>query len=441
MTDHHSRRRTPEADRHGDSQATNLAAIAEYPKALERSHAAWPDAGADQRSRARGSGIACAVIVLRHLLSHFPYKSRRRFLSAEETDGQSTLLTAALSLDPEEASRLCDQVESAHELDELTFQSLMSSDPMVRAVWRNDYFLFFNQAFCRESKDAPWHEIDPRVQLITQEEFLSWDGLEATNLGDCLGYFSQSIRDNQTGAELLRFGNAPMVIRLRFSNKKQGLGFYNDLFAFDLRIVNSSPDDPSVFPYRCIAVVRLREAEEGHDTLRLYSVTGDLFHPSQKGFPWSDEWRVHDGGEYMLFFVRTDIVSTEVPPLPESLMQRHAEDFRITTREALAVLKETRQRRRKAGISAASNASVRGPSGLPRPSPGPAALANGRASTKHETAPSKHKTGPGIAQNANTPSHGRSKSSERPRRTKDIPDGRRMSREAALLAQHHRSGQ
>jgi hypothetical protein len=356
--------------------------------------------------------------VLRHLLSHFPHKSRQRFLSAEETAGQSTLLTAALSLDLEEASRLCDQVESTHELDQLTFESLMSSDPMVRAVWRNDYFRFFNQAFCRDSKDAPWHKIDPRVQLLTQEEFLSWDGLEQSNLGDYLGYFSHSIRDNESGAELLRFGNAPMVIRLRFSNKRQGLGFYNDLFAFDLRIVNSCPDDPSVFHYRCIAVVRLRGTDEGHDTLRLYSVDGDLFHPSPKGFPWSDEWRVHDGGQYMLFFVRMDIVPTELSPLSESLMRQDAEDCRIITREALSVLEETRRRRR--GVMASKQAG----SGPPRNKPTHQSVPSTKA---HADLLSKDQQ---DSAGANKASHGPSKS------TMDAQDGRRTSREAPQKAQH-----
>ena len=338
MTDQSAPQRAPDSDPQGD-----LAAIVDYRQAVQRAHAAWPDAGSSHTSRTERSGIACAIIVLRHLLSHFAHENRTAFLSGSRKAAQSSLLEAALSLNSDGIWLLCDELASS-DAPNFSFESLMQSASMQDAVWSNDYFRFFNQAFCGSSAHDSWHPVPDRVRLTTQDEHLRWNGVASNNLADHLSFYSTVKEDARTGSRLARPVNAPMVVQVRFCNEKPGLTFYKDLFQFDLSVLGDAPSGVLVFRYRCIAVVKHRATPTGHDTLRLYHVDGELLaHPSRGKFPWSDDWRVHDGERYSLFFIRTDSVSCDVRPLPADLFRFDAEDVRIagsakTPRESEATL-------------------------------------------------------------------------------------------------------
>lgn len=271
------------------------------------------------------------------------HENRATFLSTSRVAARSSLLEAALSSDGEGIRLFCDELASSDARD-FSFEGVMQSASMQDAVWSNDYFRLFNQALCRNSAHDSWRPVPDRVRLITQDEHLRWDGVAGNNLTDHLSCYSTVKEDSRTGAQLARAVNAPMVLQVRFCNRNPGLTFYKDLFQFDLRVLGRAPDGVLVFRYRCIAAVRLRANPDDYDTLRLYHPDGELLRHSPGKFPWSDDWRVQDGGQYALFFVRIDSVSCDVRLLPADLLHPDAEDVRIarsaakTPRESQATL-------------------------------------------------------------------------------------------------------
>ena len=144
---------------------------------------------------------------------------------------------------------------------------------------------------------------------------LHWDGImRGTLTAQIASYFGDFTYD--TGAQVRRIPNAPWFIRVRFSSRNSNIRFYHDLSLFELRLpntVNHPTGQRSTF-YRCVAIVRLRDSPEGSDTVQLFRPDGVAFRPNGGAFPLSDDWRVHDGGNYVLYFLHTC-----TPPFPEEL--------------------------------------------------------------------------------------------------------------------------
>jgi hypothetical protein len=328
---------------------SHLANIADHKTALARSHARWPDGGSDQQSKATRSGIACAVASLRHMLSHFRLKARLRVLAGSDRVKEMPLLKAVLFLEPEVCAAYCRQIEDGHSPEELAFERLMTSKEMEDIVWANDYFRFFNHTLRRTSERSRWFKLEDPVPL-SDKEYLRWSTNYRVKLSDHLNFWSNIIIDTVTGEQTVRFGNAPMILRVRLSAAKDGVEFHRDVFEVELGVMHASPDLPLRYTYRCIAVVKLRETPDGHDTMRLYRVDGEPMRTSQ-AFPWSNEWRLHDGGEYMLFYVRTDMLPADSLPLPQvpKPMTRSAENVSLSRNYAMALLtsNETYQERER----------------------------------------------------------------------------------------------
>jgi hypothetical protein len=328
---------------------SSLINIADHETALARSHASWPHVGSDQQSKTIKSGIACAVVLLRHILSHFRLNARLRFLVGSDRVKEIPLIKAALFLKPEVCAAYCRQIEEGHSPEELTFERLMTSKQMEDMVWSNEYFRFFNHTLRRTSEQSRWFKLEVPAPL-SDKDYLRWSTNYRVKLSDHLNFWSNIIVDTVTGEQTVRFGNAPMILRLRLSAAKDGVEFHRDVFEVELGVMHASPDLPVRYTYRCIAVVKLRETPDGHDTMRLYRVDGEPMRTSQ-AFPWSNEWCLHDGGEYMLFYVRTDMLPVDALPLPQAPkpMTRSAENVSLARNYAMALLmsNETYQERER----------------------------------------------------------------------------------------------
>lgn len=325
----------------------DFTAIRGISKSLEASHSNWPDAGFDQESRARASGVACAVIVLRHLLSYFPMEDRKRFLDLDpQAVAQSMLLSAAVTLEPDTSSQLCAELQRTLTPEQLTFHSLMTSDAINHAVWSNEYFRFFHPALYRESREQEWGPVpDHAMPIQSEDAFLRWNGVKGEGgLSGYLNFYSNVLKHSETGHQIFRPGSAPLVVRLMFCNMAKDVRFYRDLFHFTLNLVGAS--ERKAFSYRCLAVVKLRAGLEGHDTLRLYKPDASLFRPQDGRFPWSNEWSVEDtenrGDTYMLYFIRTDILPAAPPlgPIPGDLKRPRAEHHAILDSVGMALLRK-----------------------------------------------------------------------------------------------------
>ena len=299
----------------GSPDTQSLITVRDRQTAFNLSRQAWPSS--DQRFGPNTSGIACAVVVLRHLLCHFPSQARNTFLEGvgQHAIVENVLLTAALSLDRDVAAELCHGLQSSLPVDQLSFERLMGSMIMKATIWESLYFRFFLDSYERASKEEPWRVLPVSAMPTTEENFLTWDGVLKGTLEEYLGLFRGPLIHDSTGKNLLMFTNAPLVLRLVFANKSDTFRFRRDMFRFTLHIATPGPCAPEAFQYSCAAVVRLRSAEDNNDTVRLYNSDGSHFHSGVGRFPWSNEWKVEDGAKYMLFFVRFDAFPQDPAPL------------------------------------------------------------------------------------------------------------------------------
>jgi len=124
------------ANADADADAAKLVAAINYrAKALELSLAAWPVF--DPPTGPNTSGLACTVVVLRHLLCHFPSDFREAYLAelGAEAVAENALLTAALSTNRADASELCRHLQESLDSDELSLEPLMDSEAMQATTW------------------------------------------------------------------------------------------------------------------------------------------------------------------------------------------------------------------------------------------------------------------------------------------------------------------
>jgi hypothetical protein len=245
---------------------------------------------------------------------------------------------AALSLDQGVAAKLCHGLRSSLPVDHLSFERLMSSETMKATVWESLYFRFFLDSYKRASKEEPWRALPRSAMPVTEENFLTWDGVQKETLEEYLGLFRRPLIHNTTGKNLLMFTNAPLVLRLVFANESETLRFRRDMFRFTLHIATQGPYPPETFQYSCIAAVRVRTTPNDSDTLRLYNSDGSPFRPEGGLLPWSDAWSVEDGGKYVLFFIRFDAFPEDPAPLAES--NRNTEGLELVR---VAVMDELRK--------------------------------------------------------------------------------------------------
>jgi hypothetical protein len=238
--------------------------------ALKLSHSLWPNPGLQDDERTMRSGVVCAVVVMRHLLSHLYPEHRKRFLFAmANTRGLPKALASVLAIfNPIEVQGMVNEI--ARCMGSPTFEEFMTHDSMEEHMWSHDLFRFFKTTLWRVDDTSPWSDValsdDMSNDLAPEARYLRWDGVRFGSLAARLGYHADIVVHRGTGFQLLRLHHAPFVLRLRFSNKKPGLRFHRDLFEFSLRVTPATPEDEPDFTYRCLAVVKLRDEEDDPDT-------------------------------------------------------------------------------------------------------------------------------------------------------------------------------
>jgi hypothetical protein len=249
---------------------------------------------------------------------------------------------------------MCSVMEELVGFNGLCFSELMESEVMQQTVWGTELFNMFLHVAYRRSKEQPWRQgrvpEDLQLQRGTNG-LLHWDGImRGTLTAQIASYFGDFTSD--TGAQVRRVPNAPWFIRVRFSSRNPNIRFYHDLSLFELRLPNpvEHPTRQRSTFYRCVAIVRLRDSPEGSDTVQLFRPDGMAFRPNGGAFPLSDDCRVHDSGNYMLYFLHTC-----TPPFPEepawsqSIHHPFAASFHLLDTVGMDVLNEAIRKEATAG--------------------------------------------------------------------------------------------
>lgn len=295
------------SDRHGSGATASLPLDLGYWEFTSNMQATWPDATAEP---ARRSGVACAIIVLRYMLSMAVPEERQRFLDSRPRGMNILLEHALLQSDSRALDNLCAELEGKPELRNLGFKSLMENPVMQQTLWDTREFNLFLQVLYRSDHSKRWGPPPAGTDLPPGDNGLVlWDGRIDDSLSDVVAEYFGAYPDRETGEEVLRVPNMPWFIRMSYKSRNPNLRFFYDLAYFQVRVGNhpSQGNIERKGHYRCVAAVKLRDTPDGSDTLRLYRPSGIPFFPEGCAFPMSDEWALPEKGEYMLYFVESGL--------------------------------------------------------------------------------------------------------------------------------------
>ncbi|KAK0714086.1 hypothetical protein B0T26DRAFT_804687 [Lasiosphaeria miniovina] len=190
-----------------------------------------------------------------------------------------------------------------------SFEQLMEGKHMLDTIWADPRFSMSLPLF-RDSGVDRSRLLEIYLGARADRGLLRWDGKEGGSLS---AWMSSRFAENYTrdAATLKTIPGRPWIVRMRLSNTSK-LRLYQDLARFKVPRYQVAEDAVEKSPqyvkrgyyYSCVAVVKLRDRDTAADTLRLYSkkCTRLIFDFT---FPWSEEWLVEDGGEYMLYFFRS----------------------------------------------------------------------------------------------------------------------------------------
>ncbi|GAB1316801.1 hypothetical protein MFIFM68171_07011 [Madurella fahalii] len=290
------------------------------------SHSHWPNAEVDPPGR---SGIVCAVIILRHLLFFLDGSTRAQILSeALGLQCSPLLLEAACLNDDEDFALSCERIKRRVGSGGLSFESLMESQDIKEALWLTEDCRLLHSVFHRPGETSPWGDVPEGLRLPPWEDgLLRWDGITNGTLSAHVASYFGVFSHPETDDKILRMPGAPKLIRIRYSSRNPNQQFYHDLSHFEFRLPNTvdHPSGSRITYYRCVAAVKLRDSPEGADTLRLYDYWGAMMYLNSGAFPLSDAWRIHEGGEYMLYFVHTGVPLAQGESSSTEIFELHAQ--------------------------------------------------------------------------------------------------------------------
>ncbi len=290
-------------------------------------HAKWPETAQQGRS-----GIACALLVLRHLLSLMPAGHRQEFLR-NLRPGQNPVLDQALVHGDDALLEFCN-AENAR-FGKLGFMELMENEVMQKTVWSTERFDLFSNVSYRPRTETRWDHVPGALpQPAGQTGLVQWDGSDRSLTNIVAAHFG--VFTDAGGNQLLRVAGVPIFIRMRYRSKNPTRSF-RDLSRFEFRHPNSRFKEVAVF--RCVAAVRLRDSPEKSDSARLYMADGSPFFPNDAAFPLSEKWQLPQRGQYMLYFCQTLIpFAPEEPQWSGKSQHPNADNFQLVSTLGTAAL-------------------------------------------------------------------------------------------------------
>ncbi|KAK3987087.1 hypothetical protein QBC44DRAFT_310651 [Cladorrhinum sp. PSN332] len=306
----------------------------------------WVPMGTERHKR---SGVACMTIVLKHIMACLPPDGRSDLYDIldelQDHDPVSECLVPMLAgsnLPDKQWDTVFADLEAGGR--GLGFCDLVNSESMIDHCWKKPMFRTVRaSALMFKNELGTWNEYEGEEAveydvLPGSNGVFRWDGVHPTSRGgktlsDWINaYFGVfELTSDEEVAKACRAPSAPWVIRLRYSSKAEHLRFHHDLSYFELAI----PDGPrpTRIAYRCIAAVKLREREEGNDTVRLYETDGIAYAPKSHQFPIDNDWSVEDGGEFFLFYYRTNVKLVPNEPVPRDTV--HPDENREANRRTV----------------------------------------------------------------------------------------------------------
>jgi hypothetical protein len=254
-----------------------------------------PDEGPENADQ-NLSGVACAILVLRTVLSFL--EDARAPVVDQFPPGTIKILDLALGrADNAAIKAFCEEWGPPPP----SFEDLVENVEMWRSLWCIRYFIL-KRLMVSDHAESPLEED------VVEQKWVDWDGNSSlpAHLDTLFGPVREDRKSHET--EIIERGH-PMIlrVRLKISNKDAPaakLNFDGDVKRFEY----------AGAVYRCVAIVRLRDSPAGQDTLRLYYPGGGPFWPSGGAYPLSDGWQVPDPGRYMVYYLRTNMpIAPEEP--------------------------------------------------------------------------------------------------------------------------------
>ncbi|KAL0475847.1 hypothetical protein QR685DRAFT_513877 [Neurospora intermedia] len=267
----------------------------------------------------RHSGITCLIVVVRHILGLFPQSERNEILrfadDAEQhqdvPENERGTLRAILMEDNKAAIEKITAIFPQETDQPMSFEALILSRPYWRSLWNHPRFSLYDPCTYSRHLEGPYRTSRRSYNPINcgGQPHFTWDGAESQTLGERIdeyfGHFEFKDSKNRTVYQTRTLAN-PHVVSLRYSSTNPNRHFYNDLSHFELPVMDVHHTVANI-RYNAVIGVRLRDEQQSFDSVQLYHrvrfPTKNTHEPL--GPPWSDDWQLEDGGEFMMFYVRS----------------------------------------------------------------------------------------------------------------------------------------
>ncbi|KAL2120073.1 hypothetical protein VTJ04DRAFT_4099 [Mycothermus thermophilus] len=315
-----------------DAPSDRLNLKAQYENFLDQAFLhMWPAVkapGDSARPDENLSGVACAILVMRTALT-FLEAARAPVVEAFGT-GTVKILDLAVGRADEAAIQAFCQDWAAGNNGPLppSFMELVEHREMWRSFWALKYF-HFRKLMVSDDDDNS----EPK-EVLLEQTYVEWDGRESLSdhLKRSFGPYAGKTRYKTA----IVVPGSPEILRVKLviSDKDTPkLNFVTDVKRFK----------HAGAVYRCVAIVRLRDHPAGEDTMRMYFPPGAPFWANGGAYPLCDTWHIPDPGQYMIYYLRTEIpIAPEEPVFFDKKTYPYAESYarfgKIFLDKALSVL-------------------------------------------------------------------------------------------------------
>ncbi|KAK7748262.1 hypothetical protein SLS62_008814 [Diatrype stigma] len=232
----------------------------------------------------------------------------------------------------------------------LSYQTLLENQSMYETLWASGAFMLWHKAAFQRTPNSNWERVelaDP--PKLAKMGCIHYDGVKG------MGHrISSQYGPNPREGTLTHWqSNTPAIIRVLYDNTTSTSvsRTYEHLtrVTVDGQRVRPghdnqgqpslvlTPDEPDLMDYQLIAAVRLRDASDTRDRIRLYRVDGEplRLHGSLTPRFSGTEWRLGEKARFMLYYTPALRKAIDAPP-PREVAEPISMSVRDSVREMRA---------------------------------------------------------------------------------------------------------
>jgi hypothetical protein len=270
-----------------------------------------PHVGQRKEEQARQSGVACLLMVLRHILPLLNGNDLIDLMLNDEFQKANPVLMEILDGGTETSTGGETWKEllncGTSPLSELTFESLIDNGQMQDTIWAAPFASLFMPVYRFEKAD---------FEATPAESLVRWDGCTPPSLREAIAQHiaARTVANKKE----LRLPITPTLIRVAYTHANEEIKFARDMRRFEIDLACPRPGwndvqnidnclmPPKTYEYRLVAEVELRDRLAGADAVCLHYRNGMPLNPPVWREPWMSYTGVQPGARRYLFYMQVE---------------------------------------------------------------------------------------------------------------------------------------